>query len=426
MAYKFAMMGAWLHTGNRGVSALAVSVLKLVCDFRPQSTIVSMIGSRQGGSADVELKGASRPVCVINYRLSPRAKLGEQLWFIAAMSLVWRAVRLQAIREAIARRVPWIKAAAEADFVGDIRGGDSFSDIYGLRNFAIDCLAVASIIWVRGSIQLLPQTYGPFRSRIAERLARYIMLRAGAILCRDRASIDEVSRITGGRKKGRLCPDVAFELDSIRPELPQIEPRLPAGADAQIIGINVNGLVYHGGYTRSNMFGLKLDYRDFVKRLVEQLLADESIHVLLVPHTFAPPTSVESDPAACREVLASVPAPARDRVHIVTEEYDQHRIKGVIGMCDFFIGSRLHACIGALSQGIPTIGVAYSRKFRGVFETVGAEDWVIDGRADDAASALARVSSLYRQRAEYRKSLQARVSSARTDLRRVFAEMLSA
>ena len=65
---------------------------------------------------------------------------------------------------------------------------------------------------------------------------------------------------------------------------------------------------------------------------------------------------------------------------IVDREYDQHEIKGVIGMCDFFVGSRMHACIGALSQGIPCVGVAYSMKFRGVFESVGVADWVVDSR----------------------------------------------
>jgi polysaccharide pyruvyl transferase WcaK-like protein len=38
----------------------------------------------------------------------------------------------------------------------------------------------------------------------------------------------------------------------------------------------------------------------------------------------------------------------------------------------------MHACIGALSQGIPAIGVSYSRKFAGVFETFGVEALVFD------------------------------------------------
>jgi polysaccharide pyruvyl transferase WcaK-like protein len=365
-------------------------------------------------------------VQVTNYRLSPRARLREQLWWVAAMALLYRVIKVNAVRRAIARSTPWIRVASEADFVGDIRGGDSFSDIYGLRNFIIDCVAVLTVIWVRGTIHLFPQTYGPFQSVMAEKIARHILLRAGTILCRDRGSVAEVERITGGLRRGTFCPDVAFELDSIRPEKPQIEPALPSVQASPLIGINVNGLVYHGGYTRSNMFGLKLDYREFLKRAVEQFLADSSAHVLLVPHTFAGPHSVESDPEACREVRAAVSSEVRDRVHIVTAEYDQHRIKGVIGMCDFFVGSRLHACIAALSQEIPTVGVAYSRKFHGVFETVGVEGSVIDGRAEDVESALARVADLYERRLDSRDELRSSVGCARAELRRQFKQLYAA
>ena len=179
--------------------------------------------------------------------------------------------------------------------------------------------------------------------------------------------------------------------------------------------------MYYGGYTRANMFGLKLDYRTFVKCLVEQLLSDKSNRILLVPHTFAAGGRVESDPAACRELKQGLPPSLRDRVHLVTQEYDQHQIKGVIGMCDFFIGSRMHACIAALSQGIPTVGVAYSRKFAGVFEMVGAEDWVIDGasavRTGSTEPNRGTVLSEARPRAHPKSEGRCRAGTIVSDLR---------
>ena len=41
-----------------------------------------------------------------------------------------------------------------------------------------------------------------------------------------------------------------------------------------------------------------------------------------------------------------------------------HAVQG----CRFFIGSRMHACIFALSSGVPSIGLAYQPKFFGLFE----------------------------------------------------------
>jgi hypothetical protein len=53
-----------------------------------------------------------------------------------------------------------------------------------------------------------------------------------------------------------------------------------------------------------------------------------------------------------------------------------------------FIGSRMHACIAALSQGVPTVGLAYSDKFRGVFESLGLERLVADLRALEAGEVV--------------------------------------
>jgi polysaccharide pyruvyl transferase WcaK-like protein len=110
----------------------------------------------------------------------------------------------------------------------------------------------------------------------------------------------------------------------------------------------------------------------------------------------------------------------QQRVHVVTREYDQHEIKGVIGLCDFFIGSRMHACIAALSQDIPTAAVAYSRKFAGVFDTVGAGNWVIDGRSVDVSEAIGRIEQLLAQRHQNRRLLERPVGAAQAELARVF------
>jgi colanic acid/amylovoran biosynthesis protein len=419
-------MGASLHTPNRGVSALGASLATLVWRSRPDATISLLIGNRDARPADVSVNGGVRSVETINYRRSPRAALGQQLWWIMLMSWLYWAVPSAAARRWITDTSTWIRSVVESDFVGDIRGGDSFSDIYGAKNFVAGCLPVLSVIWIRGGVHLLPQTYGPFRSRLAERLARYILLRAQSIWCRDRISLQEVSRLTGGRRRGTLCPDVAFALEAIRPESLAVDASLSEQVGETLIGLNVSGLVYYGGYTRSNMFGLRLDYRTFVKSLVEQLLSDKSNRILLVPHTFGAEGRVESDPGACRELKQGLSPSIRDRVHLVTQEYDQHQIKGVIGMCDFFIGSRMHACIAALSQGIPTVGVAYSRKFAGVFEMVGAADWVIDGRTQCAQEALNRIEELFSQRHARTPILRARVAAAQKELSRTFEHVLGA
>lgn len=420
---RVCLMGAPIGIGNRGVSALGASLVRLVVGARPDAEISLLVGSRKSGPLAVQVDGVQREIDFIPYRLSPRAPLQQQLWWIMTLALIYRFVPLKGLRDAILAKNRWLRAAATCRLLGDIRGGDSFSDIYGVRNFILGSLPVLSVIWVRGSIVLFPQTYGPFKSMWARLFARSILNHAGLILTRDEAGLQMVPKLTRGRHRARFCPDVAFALEAIPVPNPVIEPPLSDNPGKIVIGVNISGLLFNGGFNRNNMFELKLDYRSFIRNLLSELLVLPGVEILLVPHTFAPPGRVESDNGACLELLKAAPSELASRLHLVAAEYDQHAIKAIIGMCDFFIGSRMHACIAALSQGIPAVGVAYSLKFAGVFGSVGAADWVVDGRSVDAASAVARILCLFHQRHDLQQGLVKQLSNTQKLLQQEFARL---
>jgi colanic acid/amylovoran biosynthesis protein len=421
---RVALMGAPIGIGNRGVSALGASLVRLVLGVRGDARISLLMGSRKPDPIELRVGGQVHVLPVINYRMSPKAALQEQLWWIALLAALHRIVPSRGLRSRLESSNRWIAAVARADFVGEIRGGDSFSDIYGVWRFVLGSLPLLTALWVKREVVLLPQTYGPYKSRIARWLARHILLRAQAILTRDRAGLAVVRQLTRGRREAVFCPDVAFALEVAMPANPGIVPPLAQKDSVILVGLNVNGLMFNGGYTRSNMFGLKLDYRAFLDELLRMLLDIPGVHILLVPHTYAAAGSVESDNDACRMLAERVPAGDAMRVHVVTEEHDQYHIKGVIGLCDFFVGSRMHACIAALSQGIPTVGVAYSRKFAGVFASVGADEWVVDGRDTDAVEAVQRIRMLLDRRQTLRQGLAAEVARAEEILSREFGNLV--
>ena len=145
----------------------------------------------------------------------------------------------------------------------------------------------------------------------------------------------------------------------------------------------------------------------------------------LVPHTYAPTGDVESDNEACKKVRNSLPDEVQSRVRVVTGEYDQHEIKGVIGQSNFFLGSRMHSCIAALSQGIPCIGLAYSMKFRGVFSSVSMNDWVVDARATDTNEAVKAVLNCYHRREVVREDLKQASEEARGCLNDIFKDLVA-
>jgi polysaccharide pyruvyl transferase WcaK-like protein len=312
----------------------------------------------------------------------------------------------------------------ESNIVGDVRGGDSFSDIYGMKNFMVGFLMGWSVLLVKGTLVQFPQTYGPYNSAVARWLARFLLRRSFVIIARDKESQRVARELVGAHQEVLLSPDVAFSLEPSCPEQIELDPPLSGRVPPGVIGLNVNGLLYNGGYTRRNMFGLNFDYAAFLPKLVEELLAAGPGELWLVPHTYALRGQVENDNEAAEKLRDSLPPVLRKRIRMITAEYDQHELKGIIGQCDFFIGSRMHACIAALSQGVPCVGVAYSRKFFGVFESVEMADWVVDARSASQDEALGRIVALYQQRNRVRFGLMQRADEARQKLIDVFSDMV--
>ncbi len=436
-ARMIGLMGASLDLGNRGVGALAASLIKLLSGPGSGTAITFLLGRSHSRPFTLATSDMPRQLPVVNYRLTPRAPLNEQLWWILVLSAVYRMVPLSWVRSRILRSGPWFRTLSAADWVGDIRGGDSFSDIYGMKRFVSASLAVISVIWVKGSVVLFPQTYGPFQSSLARWLASYILNRSKLALARDHESLAAALELAP-RAAVKFCPDVAFMLDTrdpgevpFQPPLPyslkvrQETRPLPQGQKDVLIGLNISGLLLNGGYTRKNMFGLKMDYELFLVRLIQSLLASADNRIILVPHTFGPATSVESDPAACALIRDRLSSSQQERVHLLLGEYDQNQIKALIGQCDFFVGSRMHACIAALSQGIPTVGVAYSRKFRGVFDVICAGGWVVDGRDLDEEKALQATLQVFVQREELRVPLLERIRDVQSLLSSTFDDLLA-
>jgi polysaccharide pyruvyl transferase WcaK-like protein len=171
------------------------------------------------------------------------------------------------------------------------------------------------------------------------------------------------------------------------------------------------------------MFGLNLDYKHFVPVLLEELMKQTNARVLLVPHMYS--SSAEGDELqVCHELYESIGEEYLDRIQLVNQKYDQSQIKGIIGLCDFFIGSRMHACIAALSQNIPTVGLAYSKKFYGVFESVDAQKFAIDMRQRNQEEIIEIVISAFEERNIIAQNLKNAISMAQNQIRNVFKEML--
>lgn len=210
---------------------------------------------------------------------------------------------------------------------------------------------------------------------------------------------------------------------------------LRAGEGAPIFGINTSGLIWNDPAAMRQRYGFRADYREVVLGLLRHVLLKTDANVLLVPHVMTPPGHYESDAGANSAVVAAlrddasaaVRSAAAARVACVPTTIDHpSEVKWIIARCDWFCGTRMHACIAGLSSGVPTAAIAYSDKTQGVFETCGQGEAVVDPRALDTPAVVERLRAALERRAATAAELRRRVPELQHQAREQIRASLAA
>lgn len=252
-----------------------------------------------------------------------------------------------------------------ADFVFDFTGGDSFTDLYGLGRFIKESYFKQLAIQMNKKFIMGPQTIGPFNTWLGRSWAKRILKHSYMVFTRDNLSYEYVVKKMGC--KPELTTDIAFFL-------PCAENQIAEQFDQPRIGINVSGLMWNGGYKKNNDFGLVLNYQAYCKSLIEYCLT-ENLEVHLIAHVIPDEEKSLENDYTINQLLAK-----QYKNIIVAPRFDNPmQAKAYMAKMDFFVGSRMHATIGAFSMGVPTVSVAYSRKFMGLYRSI-KYPYVIDAK----------------------------------------------
>lgn len=290
------------------------------------------------------------------------------------------------------------------DSILDLSAGDSFTDIYGkirLRNQFT--LKLFYLLFSKKYI-LLPQTIGPFLKKINKKTANLLLKRIDLVYTRDKLSSDYMQKNCSQNSYKQFI-DLAFILP--------FEKETSVSENVEI-GLNVSGLLYRGGYSKNNMFELKVIYPDLIDQIIENFHDRyNQVKIWLVGHVLSPldkkiKDNVEDDYSANKILKGKYPF-----VEIAPKFDSPIAAKSFISNMDFFTGSRMHACIAAFSSCVPVVPIAYSRKFKGLFNETLDYHHVAEPQTENIDQIMEKLIYGFENRDELRNQIDNRMKDVK-------------
>lgn len=397
---KFLFVGGELSSGNRGVDAITLGSMYCLREFYPdaQFAIVGFTSPISAVSVQQIYLG-DRQIDIDEARTSFRRG--------AQMVLCTRLVR-SPIRDVTLKYFWW------ADAIVDISAGDGFGDTYGAKVFLRHSLGKFIALHLGKPLVIFPQTMGPFRTRTSRLLARYLLGRANLVCVREQISEKIVQGVLGSSGNVVCLADMAFLMKEADVSAkPYLLDELPDAGKP--VGVNVSGLLWHRGREMYSERNTTLDYREMILGVVRRLVQEMGKPVVLVPHVFS--ETYAGDLIACREAYDHL-RDLESRVFLLRQNYSAPEIKALIAQCEFFVGTRMHSCIAALSTGTPVVPISYSHKYAGILQRFEIQDWLVDPQVLSQEQAVDLVLSGYERREEIRERILTKLPLVKSDAMR--------
>ena len=254
-------------------------------------------------------------------------------FFIGSPKAMWR--------ERVTRRHGMMRWLGQFDVVWDTRSGDSMTDIYGEGRHRLMSTVYAMATSAGGAGVIAPQTIGPFETSASAGRARKSLRRLKLVFSRDPASAKAAAQL--GRPVDDSVTDVVFAIPA------------PVSSVPHDVLLNVSGLLWN-----ENPHVDHLQYRATIMQLIERLEA-RGRSVSLLAH-------VLDSPVADNDVPVVQSLAADGRLAVIPTSLDD--VRSHIAGANVVIAARMHACMNAISLGVPALPMAYSRKFEPLFDSL--------------------------------------------------------
>lgn len=288
----------------------------------------------------------------------------------------------------------------KADLVVDL-SGDMLTEDYGPHVAYSHYLPILLAIMLRRPYVACAQSIGPFK--LTKFLARFILNKAQFVNTRDQISLDYLREMGVREDVLKKTADMAFLLRPVAKEealeLLAKEGFVPTKG-RPLMGMSLSRLV-ESKYLKKNPNAARESMVDLFASTLDEIAETYGVDIVFVPHVTGPAASKDD-----RHINGEVAAKMKSRTHVISQEYTPSQLKGIIGLFETMFGARMHANIGAISSGIPTVAISYSHKTPGIMAMLDQSDLVLDIKTLDRDQILEKFRHLHADKADISSRLE--------------------
>ncbi len=318
--------GTGIH--NRGAELMSIAIAERMRSTFPDVRIV--VSSWFGSAQDISRYG------FLNH--------WENAGKFGMMRSVLRLVQTIGQKDVI--------SPADVDVVLDA-SGFGFSDQWGSRQARILTQKMNRFYRKKQPLILLPQALGGFENPEVAAWCRKLFERASFVCARDTQSFAYAKPLVA-TEKIRLYPDFTIGVSA----------KIPAD-----MNIPQNFAAIVPNMRMLDKTGESEAYLEFLRHAVERISSAGLVPTFLIHDAHEDKRVIE----LMGERYMQLP---------VLTHSDPRVLKGILGKANFVIGSRFHALVSALSQGVPCIGAGWSHKYPELFRDFSCQHLLISDLSD--------------------------------------------
>jgi len=402
------IMGINPMSHNRGLVAMSMGMIDLIRKNFPAEkiSIISFFSQSNPNLSFYKKRyQTDKNIKIIECSNKPVSFM-LNLFLRSLASIVWKILKCLKIDiQNIISRNEILRSYIEADIVISHTAGDRLTDQRPYSYFLEVFMEYIIPIMLNKTIILSPQTIGPFNTLFGRLAGKFILNHSKIICVREKNSLEYLKAIGIPSQKIFLVPDLAF---IFQPSPSQdIENALRENnvniTTPHLVGVSLRHMVKH-------QYLSDYEHQKYVKTMsamIEYVIERFDASVVIVPQLgFKKPYRLHLKEVT-DEVIKNVKN--KDRVYnIEKREYPAEVLKGIIGKCDLFVGTFMHANIASLSMCVPTVALSYGYKFEGIMEYMGQKKYVSSVYNINFEDLISKVEDAWNNKEKIKKELKER------------------